>query len=253
MNPEPFKELLKLGLLDLVDFLYYKSPTIIPIPLRHASHMYEKFVKSEIANNREIEKVYTLSEHNKNLFLKRLGDQKSFIVHLVLVNNDMKSPIEDEALRLQFAFEFYDNSNYLYFFLNCDEEIEIQPKEFDTMRTAFKKNLKPKLDAYISKNSNQKLIENTEKIYIEVEKHNLFKENKNLYFYPTIQTLNIFQIDYIDDDNVNQLFSFGLMVSNEEIEELGYGKFSFASSVSVNDRFKNCPPVCPTPPPGVQE
>lgn len=242
------QELLKLGLLDLVDFLCIQNIRVIPIPHKHADHMYKKFQDSNLASGNGISKVYILSGNTKDRFIELLNDsgEKNVSLYLIVVPENYHANLENSAQHLQFAFKFNKKQDY-HILLNCTNEIVITTTQFNTLKNAVINNdMAATLNSNISSERGVTTV-NTKRINMDFSDKIYKKTTGPLYFYPTIRTLNIFQIEDIDKENVAQLFSFGLMISNEEITEgIGDPYRTFSATAVVNDRYRNCPPlVCP--------
>lgn len=240
------QELLELGFIDLAGFLCLEATGLIPIPHKHAEHMYKKFQDSSLANDNLIKKIYVLAGDSKLRFIDLLGANTDISLYLIVVPENYHANLENTAQHLQFAFKFPNKPNY-YILLNCTNAIEINKKDFDDLQDAVTSSgLTATLDINISAERETPTV-NTKRINIHFS-DNSHNNSNDLYFYPTIRTLNIFQIQDIDKENVAQLFSFGLMISNEQIgEEVDGAPYRvFSNTALVNDRFQNCPPlVCP--------
>ena len=81
-------------------------------------------------------------------------------------------------------------------------------------------------------------IENKKKkVFVKLEK----KNSKAIFMHPAIQTLALNKLEDLDEKNILQLFSFGLISS---LIELKNEETAITFGPPVDDKYRNCPPLC---------
>ena len=252
-DTEKLINLLKLGLDD--GFKRLKTPRSIPVvgPINYenAMDMLKKFASEKFDDGSLISNSYMMKEEVQEELVKSLSIPKinTLTLHLIIVSKDFHQDLNRKDVHLQFAFEVNNKKEY-YIGLNTDKLIKLSGDKFQEFQDKFEiSNLSKSLDKYIFNNTKGIHSKNTRKIIIDdiesgknIVLGELGKKNsKAIFMHPAIQTLALNKLEDLDEKNILQLFSFGLISS---LIELKNEETAITFGPPVDDKYRNCPPLC---------